>query len=106
MLRQQMHLRNVIRAVVWQGRQDLSYVIIFTLSRHFATMAISAESQRLCPYTACRSECSESRSKAACFVVRDASGQKLAYVNFEDEPGRRSAAKLLTKDEARRIALI
>ncbi len=32
------------------------------------------------------------------------SGQKLAYVYFEDEPGRRSAAKLLSKDEARRIA--
>jgi hypothetical protein len=40
----------------------------------------------------------------ACYVVRDHDGQQLAYVYFEDEPGRRSAAKLLSKDEARRIA--
>jgi len=40
----------------------------------------------------------------ACFVVRDDNGQALAYVYFEEEPGRRSSAKLLSKDEARRIA--
>jgi hypothetical protein len=34
----------------------------------------------------------------ACFIVRDANGQALAYVYFEEEPGRRAAAKLLTKE--------
>jgi hypothetical protein len=37
----------------------------------------------------------------AAFVVTDSTEQKLAYVYFEDEPGRRSAANLLSKDEAR-----
>jgi hypothetical protein len=37
---------------------------------------------------------------AACFIVRDYDKQALAYVYFEDEPGRRSAAKLLARDEA------
>ena len=38
--------------------------------------------------------------RAAAFAMCDANGQALAYVYFEDEPGRRSAAKLLTKDDA------
>jgi hypothetical protein len=40
----------------------------------------------------------------AAFVVKDSVDQQLAYVYYEEESGRRSAAKLLTKDEARRIA--
>jgi hypothetical protein len=41
----------------------------------------------------------------ACFLVRDHSRQALAYVYYEEEPGCRSAAKLLTRNEARRIAV-
>ena len=39
----------------------------------------------------------------ACFVVIDSSGQKLAFVYHQDEPNRRAAAKLPSKDQARQI---
>jgi len=32
-----------------------------------------------------------------CFVVKDGAGQKLAYVYYEEEPGRRSAAKFTVR---------
>jgi hypothetical protein len=43
-------------------------------------------------------------ARTGSFIIRDANRQALAYVYFEDEPGRRAAAKLLTRDEARCIA--
>jgi len=39
------------------------------------------------------------------FVVKDATGQALTYIYFEDERGRGDIMKRLTKDEARRIAV-
>ena len=41
----------------------------------------------------------------ACFIVKDGAGQKLAYFYFEQEPGRRNVAKLLTRDEAFLLAV-
>jgi hypothetical protein len=38
------------------------------------------------------------------YIVRDANRFAVAYVYFEIAPGRRAAAKLMTKDEARKIA--
>ena len=43
-------------------------------------------------------------ANASCFIVKDNNGQALAYAYFESDAGRRTAANLLTRDEARRIA--
>jgi hypothetical protein len=40
-----------------------------------------------------------------CFVVRDANGQALGHFFYEEDHGRRSVAKQLSKEEARRIAV-
>ena len=42
--------------------------------------------------------------QSTCYVVRDGNGQKLAYIYYEDDAGRRAAVNMLCKDEARRIA--
>ena len=42
---------------------------------------------------------------AACFIVKDRAGLNLAYVYFQSETRSRSAAKLLSRAEAQRIAI-
>jgi hypothetical protein len=41
----------------------------------------------------------------ACFIIRAANGLALSYIYYQNESGRCTAAGLLTRDEARRIAL-
>ena len=41
---------------------------------------------------------------ASRFVVKDREGKQLAYINYEDNPNKRSTLKLLSRDEARRMA--
>jgi len=36
------------------------------------------------------------KANDACFIIRDNTGQALGYFYFDDEPGRRSVAKLPT----------
>ena len=38
------------------------------------------------------------------FVIKDATGQALSYVYFEDEPQRQMSMKRLSREEAQRIA--
>jgi hypothetical protein len=42
--------------------------------------------------------------QATCFVVRDDKDEVFATVYYEQDPARRAATQLPTKDEARRIA--
>ena len=37
--------------------------------------------------------------------MRDHNGFAVAYVYYESEPGRRASANLMTKEEARRVAV-
>jgi endo-1,4-beta-D-glucanase Y len=46
-----------------------------------------------------------SEEHSAYFVVRDNNGMAVAYVYYENKARYRSAAKFLTKDQARRVAL-
>jgi hypothetical protein len=41
----------------------------------------------------------------ACFIMKDGNGFAVAYVYYEEEPGRRTSANLMTRDEARHIAV-
>jgi hypothetical protein len=43
-------------------------------------------------------------ANAACFIVKDHQGKSLAYVYFEDEPGRRSAIDAYAAAAARAYA--
>jgi hypothetical protein len=53
--------------------------------------------------TACRfpAPCTVEEYRGISFIVRDANNFAVAYVYFESEPGRRAAAHLMTKDEAK-----
>jgi hypothetical protein len=56
-----------------------------------------SERRFLVPWTA--------EERDSCFVVRDANGQPLSYIYFQNESEPLWAPKLLSKDEARSIAI-
>jgi hypothetical protein len=41
----------------------------------------------------------------SCFIVKEDDGHALACAYYENQPGSRSAANLMTRDKARRIVI-
>ena len=72
---------RTVRGGSWQSRLGRAYCRSMPSARRFPPPWIAEETD-------------------ACFIVKDATGQALAYFYFEDEPGRCAAAKLVTKDES------
>jgi hypothetical protein len=64
---------------------------------------VISASHWVCPTAASR-YLGPSRNCGISYIVRDADRFAVAYVYFQSEPGRRAAANLMTKDEARKIA--
>jgi hypothetical protein len=83
----------------------LLHELLDTIAADQLTGAILDDGPPCCPVAAyCRSMSSTrpfpppwsiEEVNDACFIVRDHAGQALAYVYFEEESGRRSAAHLL-----------
>ena len=81
--------------VDWEGRSIRVVGDLQVLSSRTPATLLSFARRFPPPWTAEETD--------ACFIVRDANGHALAYV-YSERAGRRAAAKLLTRDEARRIA--